>query len=53
MELAQPCINEMFQELARVCDLFTTNAFFSLSQLDVVEAVPRSLLERAGLNPIA
>ncbi len=39
VDLALQSIDEMFQKLTKVCDTFTTNAYYSLSQLDVVEAV--------------
>jgi hypothetical protein len=47
-EVALPGIDELFQKLARIWDTFTTNAYYSLSQLELVEAVTLSLLEGAG-----
>jgi hypothetical protein len=38
-DVALLCIDELFGQLTRVWDTFTTNTHYSLSQLDVIEAV--------------
>ncbi len=39
VETAQKRLEELFQKLANIRDTYTTNMYYSLSQLDVVEAV--------------
>ncbi len=44
VELAQKRLEELFLKLTGIRDTFTTNAYFSLSQLDVIEAVVRAVV---------
>jgi hypothetical protein len=49
VELLGDGIDELFENLTDVRDSFTTNQFFSLAQLGVVEAVTLAILHSAGL----
>jgi uncharacterized protein (TIGR02996 family) len=50
VEVAQKRLEELFQKMTGIRDTYTTNQYFSLSQLDVIEAVVRAAVER-GLSP--
>jgi uncharacterized protein (TIGR02996 family) len=53
VEVAQKRLEELFQKLAGIRDTYTTNRSFSLSQLDVIEAVVRAAVERGLSRPAA
>jgi hypothetical protein len=50
-ELGQDRLEALFQEAGNVGDTFTTNAYFSISRLAVVEAVLQPLLLPAATSP--
>ena len=44
MELALPRLDDLFRQLERVHDMFTTNSHYSLSRLNVIEATVLTLI---------
>jgi hypothetical protein len=44
VEVAQKRLEELFQKLTGIRDTYTTNQYYSLSQLDVIEAVVRAVV---------
>jgi hypothetical protein len=51
VEVAQKRLEELFQKLTGIRDTYNTNQYYSLSQLDVIEAVVLAAVERGLSRP--